>query len=186
MDRGMIRAFIAIELSADIRAKLSSVSGELSGRGVTCVAQDNIHITLLFLGDVREQTLEAIKERLGKIRAKSFDISIEGIGAFGHKGPEVVFACVGDGLAEIKAIYSDIAHSISDLGFAAEEREFTPHATIARVRSGSAAEKAREFATAHGKDRFGVFTCSSIALKSSAIGEGVPKYTTLYSLELAP
>lgn len=167
---GKIRAFICTEIPEGIRARMRDFQAGLEAARNVPVA--NMHITLLFLGDVEPREIERISLAMDSSAAPGFEISMEGIGEFRHGGNSVVFAGVARGSRELTELRNRICDSLGmDAG------SYVPHATIAR-----AAAKAR-LAYDNGV-RFGSFTCRSIKLKSSTLGDGPPTYSDIHETRL--
>jgi RNA 2',3'-cyclic 3'-phosphodiesterase len=135
----VIRAFIAIDLSSDIRRRLEGVSNQLKDRlvdiPVRWVPVENIHLTLMFLGDVSINNLEMLKKILQKEVSShhAFEFSVGGIGAFPNtRHPRVLWVGV-EAPAELNNIQRGIESSVSRLGYAREDRPFSAHLTLGRV-----------------------------------------------------
>jgi 2'-5' RNA ligase len=135
-----IRCFIAIELSPDNQEKLNPIIKELktSGADVKWVKPENIHLTLIFLGhaDAKQiSEIEKILEATAKEFAK-FEFQLSELGAFPKiTSPRVIWVNAQEPIGIIKKIVSQLEEKLEKLGFAKEDREFTPHITIGRVRS---------------------------------------------------
>ena len=67
---GKARAFISIELTEEIREKLSRLSAELDQYGAKPVAKENMHITLFFLGDISDITIDKTKKIMGEAQPR--------------------------------------------------------------------------------------------------------------------
>jgi 2'-5' RNA ligase len=107
----------------------------LNAKGVRWIPAENIHLTLKFLGDVKFIFPE-IENELALIcmRRDVFSINIRGAGAFpSFKYPNVLWIGI-DESSELKGLYEDIEESMSELGFEKEDRRFSPHLTIGRVK----------------------------------------------------
>jgi 2'-5' RNA ligase len=135
----VIRAFIAIELSAEIRSKLDQVIGhlrnDLDSSTIRWVPAENIHLTLKFLGDVSITNLEILKKILqGEVaRFSTFEISVGDLGAFPSiKRPRVIWVKV-QAPADLNQLQRSIEDGTTRLGYAREERSFSPHLTLGRV-----------------------------------------------------
>ncbi|MFA6078363.1 MAG: RNA 2',3'-cyclic phosphodiesterase [Candidatus Omnitrophota bacterium] len=134
-----MRLFIAIELSDEIKEGLSMVQSHLkySGADVKWVETDNIHLTLKFLGEADEDKVKRITSALDAIGSAThpFDISVKEIGAFPRiEHPRVVWAGLDKGAEESKLLAGTIDEKMSEIGFQKEERAFSPHMTIGRVK----------------------------------------------------
>ena len=176
-----MRTFFAIEIPEEIRKKIHFVGAEMPGRN-SRVSEDNIHITLQFLGYINEEKTAMAREALDKIREGPFMATIKGISYFGGHDVHTVFAKVLDE-GRIKEIFLDIGKSLENAGVDFEsEREYTPHATIARVKQGGVDIK--EFINQNSERLFGEFEIKSVCLKESVLTEKGPVYTTLYERKL--
>jgi len=135
----VIRAFVAIELPDPILNCLDKVSLDLKKQlenvPIRWVPAENIHLTLKFLGDVSEANLEVLKKILKSIGSnhRAFEISVGGLGAF-PKAQHARVIWIG---LEVPPDLISLQHSLEieagRLGYAHEERPFSPHLTIGRV-----------------------------------------------------
>lgn len=143
----VMRAFIAIALTPEIHQRLDEVAAsyrkQLGSTSVRWVAAKNIHLTLKFLGDVSLNNLDILTKMLETEVAghHPFEISVGSSGAFpGIRRPRVIWVGV-EAPAELAAVQSGIENVVARLGYAGEERPFSPHLTLGRVsRSASAAD----------------------------------------------
>lgn len=137
----MIRAFIAIKIPADIREKLRGVQEKLqqSEAHVSWVKPENIHLTLQFLGNVKEEKIPDIVSRLEKsVKVVSpFQLQVGYAGAFPNlRYPRVVWIGVTDDEANsLKTLQAEISSRLAKMGFKGENGRFKPHLTLGRVRS---------------------------------------------------
>ncbi len=134
-----IRSFIAIELSEEIKEKLSALQGELrkSNADVRWVNIDGVHLTLKFLGYVREDKINTIAKAISEVckGLPPFSMGLKGVGAFPNlRQPRVVWVGVKDSIPLI-SLQREIEERMFALGFQKEERRFSPHLTIGRIRS---------------------------------------------------
>jgi RNA 2',3'-cyclic 3'-phosphodiesterase len=108
-----------------------------SGAEVKWVSIENIHITMQFLGETEETLIPMIKESLKKILSPytPFYIKIAKVGCFPEgKRPRIIWIGVEDA-QPLKNIHAEITNEMMKYGFRKEERDFTPHITIGRVKS---------------------------------------------------
>lgn len=136
----MLRAFLAIDLPVGLRPLLSRVQEELkkSSADVKWVPVGNVHITLKFFGQIAETRVEEIAAAaLGVARRqRPFTLRVAGAGAFPHvKSPRVVWLGVAGDLEVMAAFYRQLEEAFAALGFPPEDRPFSPHLTLGRVRS---------------------------------------------------
>ncbi|OGW84245.1 MAG: 2'-5' RNA ligase [Omnitrophica bacterium RIFCSPLOWO2_01_FULL_45_10] len=135
-----MRTFIAIELSAQIHESLAQIQAHLkySGADVKWVENNNIHLTLKFLGEVDDKKVEEVKANLEAIakETRPFEITLKDVGAFPKIDyPRVIWAGLDKGVQESKVLAEKIDEALSGIGFEKEARPFAAHLTIGRVRS---------------------------------------------------
>lgn len=149
-----MRLFIAIELMEQIRRELRRVQAELGksfSRGVSFTKGEQLHITLKFLDQVPEAKIGAVieKMRLAACGIKPFEMEIEGAGCFPAHGPaRILWAGMRD-LSEVQALKTlqqRCEGELSTLGFERDNRPFSPHITIARIKVPAAGSALRSAA----------------------------------------
>src|SRR5262245_10420769 len=127
-----VRTFIAIDLGQDIRARLVSLQETLgrSGVEVKWVEPENLHITLLFLGEVDQRELiDVCRAVQGAAKSLStFSVSIEKVGAFPNlRRPRTLWVGVGQGAEEVSRLHDALETPLLELGcYRREERKYTP------------------------------------------------------------
>lgn len=147
----VIRTFIAIELDDALHRTLRDLQAqfkrERAARGVRWVTPENIHVTLKFLGDVSAEQIPAIQRALADACAgiAPFALSIADVGAFPNtRRPNVVWVGARDDAGSTALLAKRVDDACAALGFAREERAFTPHLTLGRVHR-DAAPSDRQF-----------------------------------------
>lgn len=141
-----MRTFIAIELPREIKDSLASLQEQLkkSGADVKWVEPQNIHLTLKFLGEIDDKKLDKITnvlEAVAKDRS-SFQIYITSCGAFPKIDyPRVIWVGIERGDKETKEISKDLEEKLATIGISKEDRPFSSHITIGRLRSPLKREK---------------------------------------------
>ena len=135
-----MRTFIAIELDKKIKELLSKIQSELKSTNadVKWVTPENIHLTLKFLGEVKEEKIPRIIQSLKEAcsNVKPFNIEIKNIGAFPNtKSPRVIWAGIEEGKEKLKELADLIEGSLIKLEFPEEERPFSCHITLGRVKT---------------------------------------------------
>ncbi|HOW97612.1 MAG TPA: RNA 2',3'-cyclic phosphodiesterase [Kiritimatiellia bacterium] len=135
----VLRAFIALEISDEVRAALDRLQRDLM-RGearVGWVTPARIHLTLAFLGDIFAAQLPGLADALDAVAegCPPFAFDVAGTGAFGPpKSPRVVWAGVEEPTGALVRLQAAAAVAVTGLGFRIEERAFHPHLTLGRVR----------------------------------------------------
>ena len=178
-----IRSFIAVDFEdPDIRRKLVSVQKMLdrTGADLRPVEAENIHITIRFLGEIHQRTIEEITEQLSKIVFTAFRAEIRGVGVFpGLSRPRVAWAGCRKGGEELRELYSQIEPRLRALGLRPDDNEFHPHLTLARVRSGRNREQLVRQITQLSDEPFGEILVEGFQLKKSTLTPRGPVYTTI-------
>ena len=134
-----LRLFIAIELPDSIKRSLASLQGKMEKAlpPLRWVKPEAIHLTLKFLGHVKEDTLPGIKEIVTAVAegSRPFTVVFSGIGAFPNmRRPRVVWVGVREESGELRGIAERMDRMAARLGITIEKRPYKPHLTIGRVR----------------------------------------------------
>lgn len=135
-----MRLFIAVELPAEIREKLSSLQKNLQKTGADAkwVEPRHIHLTVKFLGNVELEKAQAIGALLDQLfpHQAAFEVCLDEIGCFPSLGaPRVVWAGLRDADKTMERIARSTEEELAKRGFEKEDRPFTAHATLGRIRS---------------------------------------------------
>lgn len=203
-DSVQLRLFVAIELPADVRELLEALTLQLKRRMVVAlgawsaeqslkwVAPESLHVTLKFLGYVAPARLEAIQTSLREVGARSprFTLHTSGVGAFPTMNrPRAVWVGVKGDQPRLTTLQSRVDAAMSDLGFVAEKRPFSPHLTLARVRETTSIGETRligqvlkEFAGDPVESR--PIAVDSLSLMRSQLSRQGARYTRLAHFEL--
>lgn len=185
----MIRAFIAVAVDSRVVAKISAAVGPLTEKipGVRCVVPENIHLTLKFLGAVDEAAVGPIGVALdAPLRLfQPFTINAKGLGVFPNpRRPRVLW--VGLAGNRLLPLVSAIESALRPLGFAPENREFTPHLTIGRWRDNTPAPPALALELQTRKDLdFGESRVESVLLMQSLLRPDGAQYRPLVIVPLS-
>ena len=163
-----IRSFLAFDIENDtVLNRLADAQHQLlqTGADVKLVEPQNIHITIRFLGNI---TLE------------TFNVQIKGLGAFPNpRYPRVVWAGITQGAEQLQSVFSQLEPKLRGLGFTPDTRGFSPHLTIARVRSSRNKQQLAEFLTKNANYEIGPVDARCLRLKKSALTPRGPIYSTL-------
>ena len=182
----LVRSFIAVELGdGDILTKLTSLQRTLiqTGADLKIVEPQNIHVTLRFLGEIPASLVESVCEAMRQIKFQPFDLELEGLGCFpDYHRPNVVWVGITRGEVELRSIFNQLEPSLRRLGFPPDRKGFSPHLTIARVRSGRDRQKLVESVEALKDQTIGSITVSRVKLKKSVLTPKGPIYSTLYEV----
>jgi 2'-5' RNA ligase len=189
----IIRAFIAIDLSQDIQNRLDDVvnkyKSQLTQIPIRWVAASNIHLTLKFLGDLSLSNLNILTDMIQTEISShhQFDISVGGSGAFPNiRQPRIVWVGVEAPL-ELTAIQNGIETTTGRLGYAREERAFSPHLTLGRVSRNATSQDVKAISKALESTKVGFLgaTCvEKVHLYRSDLQPTGAVYTQIFSSSL--
>jgi 2'-5' RNA ligase len=170
----MPRLFTALEIPRNAAMSLSLLRGGLPG--ARWIDVENYHITLRFVGDVDGRTADELVERLDRIDRPEFQIRLDGIGSFGSKKPHSVWAGVSTS-PEMYALQAEIERICQRIGLAPDPRKFTPHVTLARLKS-SRVDDVVHYLAGRGNFQTSSFAVSRFVLLSSRESVGGGPYLT--------
>lgn len=180
------RGFIAVDI--DVFPKLLEFEKEIkeTGANVKLVEPENVHITLKFLGDTNESQIDEI-DKIMKDAVKGvdpFNIQLKGAGVFPNPNYiKVIWVGIKQG-EPIGVIASKIDEQLSKMGFKKEKRGFSPHLTIARVKSAKGKDEILHVIEKYRDVQFVDIRVDSIKLKKSDLTPKGPVYTTLIDVKL--
>lgn len=134
-----MRTFIAIEIPDEVKKQMAEAQGRLKGSGVEAswTRPEGIHLTLKFLGEVEESRIPEIMDALTRAvkGTGGFRLEITGVGAFPNpKSARVVWIGVSGDLERLTALQSSVEEAMAGLGMEREDRKFTPHLTLGRIK----------------------------------------------------
>ncbi|MCL6447632.1 MAG: RNA 2',3'-cyclic phosphodiesterase [Armatimonadetes bacterium] len=187
------RLFWAVNLPAPLKAKLASLQEKIKPTGVDAkwVEKENLHLTLQFLGNVDAAKVAMLITNMQKTLAgfPAFPLRLGGLGFFPGAGkPRVFWAGIAGDLVSLRHLHEQVQKANLLSGFPAEEREFSPHLTLARLRSNrgvSALLKAVEELGESAAD-LGELSVTSVDLMKSELSRRGPTYTVLAAVKLRP
>ena len=131
----MIRLFVGIPIAPAISQLLSSLGGTVPG--ARAVPEDQIHLTLRFIGEVEPSALVDIKQSLQGLESNSLTLSIRGTGHFPPRGqPRVLWAGI-DPAGDVIILRNRVNNRLSLCGIKPEQRKYHPHVTLARLKTAS-------------------------------------------------
>ncbi|MBI4328991.1 MAG: RNA 2',3'-cyclic phosphodiesterase [Chloroflexi bacterium] len=148
------RAFVAIELPRSVLQELERLQAALrqrEARGVRWVPVEGIHLTLQFLGETPQEKAEEIVEALQRVARdhSSFSLSLGRLGAFPPHGPARVLWVGLEGATDsLVALQRDATSALRALRLPTENRGFSPHLTLGRVRQGARLDTERLYSGA--------------------------------------
>lgn len=159
----MIRLFVAIDLPRSVRESLVALQGGVPGARWS--GSEQMHLTLRFIGEVDETVAHDVDDALAAIRAPSFDLELSGVGEFGGRNPRALWAGVKTNEALLH-LQRKTETALQRIGLEPEQRKFSPHITLARLKS-PPRDKIVQFLTHAALFSAGPFPVNSFVLFSS-------------------
>ncbi len=153
MEHNTYRTFIAIEIPTDLRsiviAHLKALRDRVPNVSASWSRENNLHLTLKFLGDVPAGRLEAVSAAAASAAQASapFEVSIAGCGVFPPRGkPTVLWIGIEDANGGLQKVQRRLEDECAARSFARDTRAYQPHLTIARIKK---PQGAKDLAEAH-------------------------------------
>jgi len=182
----MLRLFVGLELPEDLRARLASLGAGVPGARWT--PQDNLHLTLRFIGEVHEHDAEDIHDALSIVHTRRFDMTVAGVGHFASGGEVHTLWAGIEKNPELVALRDRVDSALKRAGQApAADRKYVPHITLGRLR-GAPMSRVSEFLAANSLLRVGPIGVEHFTLFSSFLQGSGPIYhaEAEYPLAFAP
>lgn len=181
-----MRLFIAIDLDDDARAAIADAQRRLkaafddSRSAIKWVRPEQMHLTLVFLGEIQEARAAEIVAALDDgVRQAPFDLTFAGIGVFPPRGaPNVLWVGASSGEAASIALQRELADRVQRLGVVLERRPFHPHLTLARWKTSRGADRARALESARDAP-IATVRVDHATLYQSRLSSAGPTYTAL-------
>ena len=185
-----MRCFVAISLPEELKASISGIQDRLktAGADVSWTRQEGMHLTLKFLGEVEEKMIPEIERALDMAvdGITTFTLSVSGMGIFPDlKRPRVVWIGLKEEGDNLIRLHKGVDEELKKTGFPSEDRRFTPHITLGRIRSNRYIEKLFKLIDAEKGIDTGGFEVSEIHLIKSELKPSGAVYTELYSVMLS-
>ncbi|HEY1605745.1 MAG TPA: RNA 2',3'-cyclic phosphodiesterase [Allosphingosinicella sp.] len=131
----MHRLFVAIRPPEPVRARLLASMGGVGG--ARWQNEDQLHLTLRFIGEVDRHQAEDVHAALGGVHHPGFEIALSGVGSFDRKGEPVALWAAVAPQEPLRALHKKIDQAIARVGIAPDGRVFAPHVTLARLPRGA-------------------------------------------------
>jgi 2'-5' RNA ligase len=185
-----VRTFVAIELDEACRAGLVRAIDALKPRagGVRWVKPEALHLTLKFIGELRETDVPAAIECMMPVAAQvgPFAMAVSGLAAFPPRGaPRVIHVGVQEPTGALESLQVAVEHALHDaLGVRREGRRYQAHVTLGRVKDPRRCPRTDELAASLPKQDFGAVEVDSFVLMWSELRADGPVYTPLHRFAL--
>jgi 2'-5' RNA ligase len=170
----MHRLFVGIQPPHTIRERLLGLMGGV--QQARWQSDDQLHLTLRFIGEVDRHQAEDVAAALGSVRHGSFEIALSGIGSFGRHGKGALWAGVTPH-DELKPLHKKLDQALARVGIAPENRAYHPHITLARL--GRQAGPVEPFLERWAGLSSAAFAVHQICLYESRLGSEGASYTII-------
>ena len=178
-----IRSFIAFDIDNEsVIKQFSEAQTTLvnTGADLKLVKPQNIHMTMRFLGNISPPMVNSIHEEMKKISFAPFDVEIKGLGVFPKlKYARVIWAGIRKGADELTNVFNQLEPLLRKLGFKPDSKGFSPHLTIARVKTGRNKAELIQRIQELADYEFGIVKADCLRLKKSVLTPKGPIYSTL-------
>jgi len=168
----MIRLFVGLELPSSAKLALAMLRGDIDG--ARWLREDQLHLTLRFIGEVTPQTAEDVHEALHAVEFAPLGVALRGLGLFGKmRQPRALWAGVADP-APLRDLHGRIEAALAHAGLPPDERRYIPHVTLARFRGRP--RRLEAFLAEHQDFAAPAFTAEHITLFRSHLGRHGARY----------
>jgi 2'-5' RNA ligase len=183
------RTFVAVDLGKAIRDRAVALQETLAraGTDVKWVEPENLHVTLLFLGEVDEREVHKVCGIVADCAGQfpAFPMAVVTAGCFGDpRRPRTLWVGVGDGTDQLCAIHDALETPLLDLGYRREERRYTPHITLGRVKSNRPNDQLAAALAKHAGWKGGETVVRELLVMGSKLTPQGPVYTILSRAKL--
>jgi len=185
-----MRLFVAIDINDDVRAAVAKLQQELKGRmknqnGLKWVNPELMHLTLKFLGEADENRVDEVSDavEIACGDKKVFEFSLSTVGTFGRP-VKVLWLGNEEPGEKIVRLAADIEQALEQLGFEKEDRPFSVHLTLARVKDSGVDKNLRQLLKNYAQMQIPKVLVDSVCLYKSQLTSDGPVYTLLRKIEL--
>ncbi|WP_353634812.1 RNA 2',3'-cyclic phosphodiesterase [Halobacterium sp. NMX12-1] len=185
-----MRLFVSVDLPDRLADDVASLQAKFAdAEGLDFVDPGQAHVTLKFLGDVaddrEDELIDALESAVADSGVEQFDAELGGLGVFPSLDYiSVVWLGVGDGSAELARLHEAIeAEFVEEHGFDAEDHDFTPHVTLARMNHAGGKELVQDLVRERHPE-VGTMRVSEVRLTESTLTREGPEYETVHAVDL--
>lgn len=185
-----MRLFAAIDIEPQAQSRIESIQQQLkhvlnlSGKEVRWVRPEQIHLTLKFLGEVPDRVVTQVCDVMMRTAAEcdGFDFRIQGLGVFGRPARVVWAGC--ELPPELIKLQTQLENGFEQIGWDKENRPFSGHLTICRVKSAAAGCKLAETVQAYPDEFIGTVSVDQWVLYESRLSRTGPEYNAVCTATL--
>jgi RNA 2',3'-cyclic 3'-phosphodiesterase len=169
-----MRLFVAIDLPDTVKDQLDTLSTRIPT--ARWVKRQQMHLTLFFLGET--DGIPDIKNALASVKAPSFSLSLAGVGRFPQRQkqpPRVLWVGI-DAESALEQLHKKVTTVLAGLGFEPEDRPFSPHITLARLKTHEPLPEVDAFLDTHRTFRVPCISITEFVLFSSVLSPQGSRY----------
>lgn len=181
-----LRCFIAVDVTDPIVGKqIQQIQQDLRATGAQLkpVAIENLHFTLHFLGNQDESRIPELISIIRELKGEPFELELVGLGCFRPSRPRIIWLGCTSGADQLIRYQKELGNQLRKGRFPAEKRQYSPHLTIARVRSGLNRSQLMKYVQQQANLQVGKLHIDSIKLKKSTLTPSGPIYEDLAANE---
>ena len=186
MSQERIRSFIAVDLDdPTIRERIISAQKglEQTRAQLKIVGPEIMHLTLRFLGEIPKTIVDKVKEAMDAVRFPPFDVEFAGLGVFPNpRRINVVWVGIQHGQEQLSEIFRALEPKLRQIGLPPDDKGFSPHMTIARVKSNLNTAALADYVESMRAQEFGKMPVKAVRLKKSTLTPRGPVYTTIHEV----
>ena len=181
-----IRSFVAVDLDEPaIRERIVNAQRGLEETRAQLKLVDPgiMHLTLRFLGEIPQATVDLVKEAMDGVRFSPFEAEFSGLGAFPNLNRiNVIWVGMKHGHEQLSEISRQLEPKLRQIGLPPDNKGFSPHLTIARVRSAVNRAALADYVSSLQEQDFGKMPVTTVRLKKSTLTPKGPIYTTIHEV----
>jgi 2'-5' RNA ligase len=188
-----MRLFVGVEIDAPMAAAAGALIGTLRVRAqqlapgcrIAWIPEDRLHLTVRFIGQIDEAGATAVMQALEPpLAVAPFELTVSGPGAFPPAGrPKVIWVGVRNGSEELGRVEREVTRRLATAGIPPEDRPYSPHLTVARVRDAAGLKSSLLFEGFEGSS-LGTTHVDAITLFESRLSPHGPAYVPLLRTRL--
>jgi 2'-5' RNA ligase len=181
---------VAVDLEdPEIRNRITKAQEDLerTGASLKIVNPDIMHLTLRFLGEIPQPTVQRVMEAMNTLHFQTFEVKFSGVGVFPNlRRISVVWIGIVQGQEELGEIFRQLEPKLRQAGLPPDNKGFSPHMTVARVRSGVRKDELAKCIESMREVEFGSMKVAAVRLKKSDLTPRGPIYTTIHEVSASP
>jgi len=188
-----MRCFIAVDIDEKLRKAIADLQRQLaekanfSKKDVKWVTPETMHLTLKFLGEVKDNQIVEVCNAVRDAAAqnKRFELDIESVGHFGGRSARVLWVGTGAGSDDLLRLQADIEQQLNAAGWPRETRGFSGHLTLCRIKNSKAGVKLAQLSEGYKDIKLGTISVDSVVVYQSQLRPTGPIYTVLGNYKLS-